>query len=64
MVAQAYQAVVERGGKVSQAIQTFRLYLGESDMLAYLLYDGTTPRGATPRAEVIGQEFSMHNSCS
>ena len=34
--AQAYQGVVERGGKVSQAIQAFRTFLGESDMLAYL----------------------------
>ena len=33
---QAYHAVVERGGKVSQALQAFRMYLGESDMLAYL----------------------------
>jgi adenine specific DNA methylase Mod len=34
--AQAYQILVERGGKLSQAIQAFRTFLGESDMLAYL----------------------------
>jgi DNA modification methylase len=28
--------VVERGGQVSQALQAFRMYLGENDMLAYL----------------------------
>ncbi len=34
--ARAYQEVVEAGGKVSQAMQAFRRFLGESDMLAYL----------------------------
>ena len=34
--AAAYQEVVERGGKVSQAMQAFRLLLGDSDTLAYL----------------------------
>ncbi|MGQ9586399.1 MAG: site-specific DNA-methyltransferase [Anaerolineae bacterium] len=34
--AQAYQEVVEAGGKVSQAMQAFRALLGENDMLAYL----------------------------
>lgn len=34
--ASAYQEVVERGGKVSQAMQAFRLLLGDSDTLAYL----------------------------
>jgi adenine specific DNA methylase Mod len=33
---QAYHAAVERGGQVSQALQAFRMYLGESDMLAYI----------------------------
>jgi DNA modification methylase len=32
----AYQEVVEAGGKPSQAMQAFRLLLGESNMLAYL----------------------------
>jgi len=34
--ARAYQEVVERGGRISQAMQAFRTLLGESDMLAYL----------------------------
>jgi len=33
---EAYQEVVEAGGKVSQAMQAFRQFLGDSDMLAYL----------------------------
>jgi site-specific DNA-methyltransferase (adenine-specific) len=34
--AAAYQEVVEAGGRVSQAMQSFRTFIGESDMLAYL----------------------------
>jgi len=34
--AEAYQEVVEQGGKVSQAMQAFRTLLGDNDMLAYL----------------------------
>ena len=34
--AEAYQEVVEAGGKVSQAMQAFRTFLGDSNMLAYL----------------------------
>ena len=34
--ARSYQDVVEHGGGVSQAMQAFRTFLGESDMLAYL----------------------------
>jgi DNA modification methylase len=34
--ASAYQELVERGGKPSQAMQAFRTLLGENDMLAYL----------------------------
>jgi adenine specific DNA methylase Mod len=34
--AEAYHQMVEIGGKVSQAMQAFRTFLGESDMLAYL----------------------------
>ena len=34
--AESYEKVVERGGKVSQALQGFRQLLGENDMLAYL----------------------------
>jgi site-specific DNA-methyltransferase (adenine-specific) len=31
-----YREVVERGGKVSEVLQAFRLFLGTNDMLAYL----------------------------
>jgi len=34
--AAAYHETVEAGGKVSEAMQAFRLFLGDSDMLAYL----------------------------
>jgi DNA modification methylase len=34
--AAAYQEIVETGGRVSQAMQAFRTFLGESDMMAYL----------------------------
>ena len=34
--AAAYQQIVETGGRVSQAMQAFRTFLGESDMMAYL----------------------------
>lgn len=34
--ARAFQEVVESGGKVSQAMQGFRVSLGENDLLAYL----------------------------
>ena len=36
IAAKAWQEVVEMGGKVSQAMQAFRTFLGENDMLAYL----------------------------
>jgi len=32
----AFQEVVESGGRISQALQAFRTFLGESDMMAYL----------------------------
>ena len=34
--AEAYQEVVEAGGKVSEVMQAFRQALGDNDMLAYL----------------------------
>lgn len=34
--ARSFEEVVEAGGKVSQAMQAFRAFLGENDMLAYL----------------------------
>ena len=36
IAAEAYQEIVETGGRVSQAMQAFRTILGESDMMAYL----------------------------
>ena len=34
--AAAYQEIVEQGGRVSDALQAFRKFLGDNDMLAYL----------------------------
>lgn len=34
--ARAFEEVVESGGRTSQAMQAFRAFLGESDMMAYL----------------------------
>lgn len=34
--AEAYEEIVEAGGVVSQAMQAFRSFLGENDMMAYL----------------------------
>jgi DNA modification methylase len=34
--AEAFQEVVEAGGKVSQVMQAFHLFLGDNDLLAYL----------------------------
>ncbi len=34
--ASAYHDVVEQGGKISEAMQAFRRFLGDNDMLAYL----------------------------
>lgn len=34
--AEAYREVVEAGGAVSQAMQSFRKYIGDNDLLAYL----------------------------
>jgi DNA modification methylase len=34
--ARAYEEVIEAGGRVSQVLQAFRTFLGDTDMLAYL----------------------------
>src|SRR6267378_5509733 len=34
--ARQYEEAVEKGGKVSEVLQAFRLFLGTNDMLAYL----------------------------
>lgn len=36
VAAETFREMVERGGKVSEVLQAFRLFLGTSDMLAYL----------------------------
>jgi site-specific DNA-methyltransferase (adenine-specific) len=36
VAAEAYQEVVEAGGNVSQVMQAFRMFLGDSSMPAYL----------------------------
>lgn len=36
IAAAAYQEIVEAGGRVSRAMQAFRTFLGDSDMMAYL----------------------------
>jgi hypothetical protein len=39
----SYQEIVERGGRVSDAMQAFGTFLGHSDMMAYLAM--MAPRG-------------------
>jgi len=38
----AYEEIVERGGRVAEAVRAFRTFLGDSDMMAYLAM--MTPR--------------------
>jgi hypothetical protein len=54
--ARAYAEVVESGGKVSLARQAFRRFIGESDMLAYPLDDGSASNGVAPRPQAHGPE--------
>src|SRR5687767_10120346 len=35
--AKLFEATVEQGGKVSEVLQAFRMFLGPNDMLAYLV---------------------------
>ena len=45
--ARAFEEVVEQGGRVSQVMQAFRTFLGDTDMLAYLAMMGRgQPRSA------------------
>lgn len=60
VAAQAYQSVVEHGGKHSQAIQAFRILLGESDMLTYLCM--MAPRLVDLR-RVLKQTGSIYLHC-
>ncbi len=58
--ARAYQEVVEGGGKVSQAMQAFRTFLGENDMLAYLAM--MAPR-LTELSRVLKSTGSIYLHC-
>lgn len=58
--AEAYQEVVESGGRVSQAMQAFRAFLGESDMMAYLAM--MAPRLVELR-RVLKQTGSLYLHC-
>ena len=58
--AAAYEEVVERGGRVSQAMQAFRTFLAESDMLAYLAM--MAPRLVELR-RVLKQAGSIYLHC-
>jgi DNA modification methylase len=58
--AEAYQEIVEAGGRVSQAMQAFRSFLGESDMMAYLAM--MAPRLAELR-KVMKSTASIYLHC-
>ena len=58
--ARTYEDVVEAGGRVSQAMQAFRTFLGESDMLAYLAM--MAPRLVDLR-RVLKQTGSLYLHC-
>jgi site-specific DNA-methyltransferase (adenine-specific) len=46
--AQAYEEIVEAGGKVSRVMQSFRGFLGTNDMLAYLTMMAATSSRCEP----------------
>jgi DNA modification methylase len=58
--AAAYQETVEAGGKVSEALQAFRVFLGDTNMLAYLAM--MAPRLAELR-RVLKPEGSLYLHC-
>ncbi len=58
--ARSYQETVEAGGRVSQALQAFRTFLGENDMLAYLAM--MAPRLVELR-RVMKQTASIYLHC-
>ncbi len=58
--ARAYHDTVERGGKVSRAMQGFRMFLGPSNMLAYLAM--MTPRLVETR-RVLKPTGSIYLHC-
>ena len=56
----ACQHVIEAGGKVSEAMQAFRTFLGDSDMMAYLAM--ITPRLVELR-RVLRSTGSLYLHC-
>jgi hypothetical protein len=50
----AHQEIVERGGRVSDAMRAFRTFLGHSDIMA-------APNRASSRAEGDGLDLSSPN---
>lgn len=58
--ARAYEEIVESGGRVSQAMQAFRTFLGDTDMLAYLAL--MAPRLVELR-RVLRQSGSLYLHC-
>lgn len=56
----SYEELVERGGKVSEVMRAFRIFLGTSDMMAYLAMMG--PRLVELR-RVLNQNGSIYLHC-
>lgn len=55
----AYEEIVERGGRVSEAMRAFRTFLGHSDMMAYLYSCGA---GALARKSEHRRIMSVRRS--
>ena len=51
---QAYQEIVEHGGRISDAMRAFRTFLGNSNMMLYLAMMAPTPSGTSGRPETDG----------
>ena len=49
----AYEEIVERGGRVSEAMHAFRTFLGHSDMMAYLCWCGSGALAARGRRKIM-----------
>src|SRR3954469_3715949 len=56
--ARTFQDVVETGGSVSQAMQAFRTFLGDTDMLAYLAMMAPRLVGVTRRLTATPRTIS------
>ena len=59
----AYEEIVERGGRVSEAMRPFRTLLGHSDMMAYL-HDGSASDRTASGVEGNGVALSALRSDS